>query len=149
VAQHDHYEGFSPEMSGDCITLEAIDELLRFLPLFDVPQRKYVKAWAGGEVTPDGAITIPFPEYCDDVLEFFRLAGRACWSDSEYDPREARTMLSNDQFISTCSLNDIKTLLTYCVRGERFSDGHWASVLKTGRVIAILRRLAVLRETLE
>jgi hypothetical protein len=58
-------------------------------------------------------------------------------------------MLSNDQFISTCSLNDIKTLLTYCVRGERFADGHWAHVLKSGRVTAILRRLAVLRETLE
>lgn len=33
-------------MSGNSITLETIDELLRFLPLFDAPRRKYVKAWA-------------------------------------------------------------------------------------------------------
>jgi hypothetical protein len=136
-------------MIDERITLEKIDELLRFLPLFDVPERKYVKVWAGGEVTPDGAITLPFPEYCDDVLEFFILAGQTCWSDFKYDPREAYAMLSDDQFISTCSLDDIKTMLTYCVRGERFSDGHWASVLESGRVVAILRRLAVLRETLE
>ena len=136
-------------MNDDRITLEKIDALLRFLPLFDVPERKYVKAWAGGEVTPDGAITFPFPEYCDDVLEFFSLAGQTCWSDFKYDPREAYGLLSDDQFISTCSLDDIKTMLTYCVRGERFSDGLWASVLESGRVVAILKRLAVLRETLE
>lgn len=136
-------------MTGNCITLESIDELLGFLPLFDVPGRNYVKAWAGGEATPDRAIAFAAPEYYDDVLEFFRLAGQTCWSDAEYDPGETRTMLTNDQFIDTCSLKDIKTLLTYCVRGERFSAGHWASVLESGSVVAILRRLAVLRESLE
>jgi hypothetical protein len=135
-------------MTGNSITLERIDELLRFLPLFDVPGRKYVKEWAGGEATPDGAIIIPYPVYCDDVLEFFRLAGQRCWSDSKYDPREAHTML-DPEFISTCSLDDIKTLLTFCVRGERFSDGLWESVLESGQIAAILRRLAALRETLE
>jgi len=136
-------------MIDDRITAERIDELLRFLPLFDLSGRAYVKAWAGGGETPDGAITMPFPEYYDDVLEFFWLAGQPWWSDFQYDPREAYTMLGDDQFIGTCSLSDIKTMLTYCVRGERFSDGLWASVLESGRVVAILRRLAVLRETLE
>jgi hypothetical protein len=135
-------------MTGNPITLDRIDELLRFLPLFDAPERKYVKEWAGGEATPDGAIIIPYPVYCDDVREFFSLAGQRCWSDSKYDPREAHMML-DPEFISTCSLNDIKTLLTFCVRGERFSDGLWESVLESGEIVAILRRLAALRETLE
>jgi hypothetical protein len=135
-------------MNDNRITVERIDELLRFLPFFEAPGRAYVKAWAGGEKTPGGAITVPFPEYCDDVLEFFSLAGQPWWSDFQYDPREAYAMLSDDRFISTCSLDDIKTMLTYCVRGERFSDGLWASVLESGRVVALLRRLAVLRDDL-
>lgn len=136
-------------MTDDRITVDKIDELLHFLPLFDVPGRKFVERWAGGEETPDGAITIPFPEYCDDVLAFFALAGQPCWSDYGYEPRQAHKMLHDDRFISSCSLHDIKTLLTYCVRGERFCDGHWENVLESGRVVAILRRLEVLRETLQ
>jgi hypothetical protein len=141
--------GMCQEMSDDRITVDEIDELLRFLPLFDVPGRKYVKRWAGGEKTPDGAITVPFPEYCDDVLEFFALAGQPFLSDHDYEPRQAHRMLNDDRFISTCSLHDIKTMLTYCVRGERFCDGHWENLLESGRVVAILRRLEVLRESLQ
>jgi hypothetical protein len=136
-------------MTDDRITVDKIDELLQFLPLFDVPGRKFVERWAGGEKTPDGATTVPFPEYCDDVLAFFALAGKTCWSDFDYEPGQAHKLLNDDRFISSCSLHDIKTLLTYCVRGERFCDGHWENVLESGRVVAILRRLEVLRETLQ
>jgi hypothetical protein len=40
-------------------------------------------------------------------------------------------------------------MLTYCVRGERFCDGHWENLLRSGRVVALLRRLAELREALD
>jgi hypothetical protein len=36
-------------------------------------------------------------------------------------------------------------MLTFCVRGERFCDGHWAEMVKAGRIGAILRRLEQLR----
>lgn len=125
-----------------------MDELLRFLPVFEIPERGYVKEWGGGETTADGAITMPYPVYCDDVLEFFTLAGQTHWSDFDYKPLEAYEMLSDDGFIATASLDDIKTMLTYCVRGERFMDGHWAHMLESGRIVALLRRLAVLRQEL-
>lgn len=127
------------------LPVEKIDELLRFLPLFEVTDREYVKGWGGGEMTADGAVTVPYPIYCDDVLEFYSLAGQPHWADYDYRPLEAYAMLSDDQFISTASLDNIKTMLTYCVRGERFGDGHWAYMLETGRIVALLRRLAVLR----
>jgi hypothetical protein len=124
-----------------------MDELLQFLPRFEVPNREFVKEWGGGEATPDGkAIQVPYPIYCDDVHEFYRLAGQTHWSDFGYNPREAHTMLSQDAFIATASLDQIKTMLTYCVRGERFADGHWAHMLESGRIVALLRRLAVLRD---
>jgi hypothetical protein len=37
-------------------------------------------------------------------------------------------------------------MLTYCVRGERFSDGHWAAMLESGRIVALLKRLRALRQ---
>lgn len=128
------------------LTVEEMDELLEFLPLFENPDRAYVKGWGGGEPTGDGAITVPYPIYCDDVLEFFTLAGQTHWSDFEYQPREAGAMLSDDALIATASLDEIRTMLTYCVRGERFGDGHWAYMLESGRILALLRRLAALRD---
>lgn len=128
---------------------ERMDELLRFLPLFEVPGREYIQAWGGGETTADGkAIQVPYPIYCEDVLEFYTLAGQAHWADYHYHPRQAYDMLRDDEFIATASLDEIRTMLTYCVRGERFMDGHWAHMLESGRVVALLRRLAALREEL-
>jgi hypothetical protein len=136
-----------PPVEQAPISAEQIDELLRFLPQFEVPGREYVEAWGGGETTPDGkAIQVPYPIYCDDVLEFYRLAGQAHWADFSYNPRQAYAMLDDDGLIATASLDQIKTMLTYCVRGERFADGHWAYMLESGRIVALLRRLADLRD---
>jgi hypothetical protein len=142
-------EGEYPAMDHAAIPVEKMDELLRFLPLFEVSDREYVKEWGGGETTSDGKATqVPYPIYCDDAFEFFTLAGQTHWSDFGYNPREAYAMLLDDEFISAASLSEFKTMLTYCVRGERFADGHWAHMLESGRIVALLRRLAVLREEL-
>jgi hypothetical protein len=118
-------------MDDATIPAEKMDELLRFLP-------------------PDGkAIQVPYPIYCDDVLEFYALAGLPHWSDYRYEPRQAHAMLRDDEFITTASLDELKTMLTYCVRGERFVDGHWAHMLESGRIVALLRRLAALRNEAE
>jgi hypothetical protein len=130
------------------IDSDRIDELLQFLPRFERPGRSYVRSWAGGEETPDGALTMPFPIYEEDVASFYWLAGQTWWSDFDYEPRHAYRMLQDDGFVEGCSLDDIRTMLTYCVRGERFSDGHWAHMLENGRIVALLRRLAVLRKEL-
>jgi hypothetical protein len=135
-------------MCDDALTLERIDKLLAFLPQLEAPGRTYVQGWGGGERTPDGAITMPYPMYETDVVTFFLRAGQPWWSDFDYDPRTAQELLRDDAHIARCSLEEIKTLLTYCVRGERFVDGHWLHLLETGRVVAVLRRLAELRQAL-
>jgi hypothetical protein len=136
-------------MDQQRITRVKIDELLQFLEPFEEPDRSFVKRWAGGERRDDGVMSIPYPIYTEDVLEFFHLAGQPFWSDTQYDPTEAAEQLADDGFIQAATLDQAKTLLTYCVRGERFSDGHWGEVLKSGRISAILRRLAVLRDSLD
>ena len=134
-------------MKGGPITKAEMDELLRFLPLFDVPGRDFYGRCAGGERTAGGAITMPYPVYPEDVIEFYRLAGQPCWSDYGYEPREAARMLADEVFIRRATLDELKTMLTYCVRGERFSDGHWGAMLESGKVIALLKRLQVLRDS--
>ncbi len=130
-------------------TTARINELLRFLPLFEEPRRSFITQWTKGKTTADGAITMPYPIYAEDVGEFFRLAGDPFWCDYAYNPTEAGKLLQDDAFIAQATLDEIKTLLTYCVRGERFCDGHWDSVLQSGRITVILHRLTALAHTLD
>ena len=132
-------------MRDEAPTPEQMDELLRFLPRFEQPGRTFVERWAGGEPTGDGATTTHYPIYPEDVEAFFLLAGQPVWCDTGYKPAEAREMLEDDACVAAAGLDEIKTMLTYCARGERFCDGHWAAVLESGRVQALLRRLAALR----
>jgi hypothetical protein len=89
---------------------------------------------------------MPYPVYPEDVLAFYRLAGQPCWSDYDYALQEAGRMLQDDALIRHATLAEIVTMLTCCGRGERFGDGHWAAMLESGRIVALLKRLRVLRE---
>lgn len=135
-------------MEKGLVIREKIDELLPFLPILERPGRCYVKSPSSNGESPEDTGSLPYPEYCEDVLAFFWLAGQPFWSDFDYDPRQAHALLGDEQFISTCSLDELKTLLTHCVRSERFSDGAWLHLLESGRIGALLRRLAALRESL-
>ena len=124
-----------------------MDALLRFLPLFESPPRPFILRWDGGGMTAEGAMTMHHPVYAPEVEAFFLQAGQRCWADYGYEPRQAHAMLQDDAVIAQATLAQIKTMLTYCVRGERFVDGHWAAMLESGRVVALLRRLSELRDT--
>ena len=126
------------------ITQADIDALLRFLPLFRRPGVEYILHWAGGEPTADGAITMPYPVYAEEALAFFALAGKSCWCDFEYVPSKARAMLEDDAQVANATLAQVKTMLTYCVRGERFCDGFWGELLRSGKIVKLLERLAAI-----
>jgi Family of unknown function (DUF6508) len=128
------------------ITRKRIDELLRFLPLFDNPGADTRPEWHGLDQQPtDRKFTMPYPTYPPAVTEFFSLAEQDCWSDFEYDLSTAGDLVRSDEAIASASLAQIKTMLTFCVRGERFCDGHWEAMIQEGRIGAILRRLQQLR----
>lgn len=127
-----------------------IDDLLAFLPAFEDPNREWVKKWMPDADSPSGeSLIFPYPVYCQDVVAFFTLAGQACFSDYAYEPRRAGEMLQDDEAIRAADLKQLKSMLTYVVRGERFRDGHWESLLRSGRIVALLRRLAQLRDQAE
>lgn len=140
--------GEDRQMNAEPVTRRDIDELLAFLPALEIPGREFTETWRTRDVLGGGPI-FPHPVYHEDVLAFFAAAGRSCWSDYQYRPESSREMLQDDQLVRSADLAQIKTMLTYCVRGERFCDGHWEALLKSGRIVALLRRLAELRETVQ
>ena len=54
-------------------------------------------------------------------------------------------MSQDENAIKTASLSQIKTMLTFCVRGERFSDGHWAQMIEEGHIQRLLERLNAIK----
>ena len=125
-------------------TPHEIKELVAFLPLLYKPEISPVKKWHGGDKDADDVITMPWPEYEPIVMEFIKVAECECWTDYDYLSESSRQILDNENVIKTADLDQIKTALTFCVRGERFCTGHWNSVIENGYVRRLLQRLAEL-----
>jgi hypothetical protein len=117
-----------------------IEELIAYLPILYRPGFVAVQAWKENGL-------LPYPKYAPEVDEFFRLASKDCWDDLSYEPVAAGRMLDNVEEVRSASIAAIRTMLTYCVRGERFCDGHWGAMIESGKIRAILERLgAILRQ---
>ncbi|HEX5836790.1 MAG TPA: DUF6508 domain-containing protein [Anaerolineales bacterium] len=129
-------------------TLQDIEALTSFLPRLYAPGFSPVVKWEGGK-NKDGTYTMPYPTYDPLVDEFSRAVSRRGWLDYEYNPEQAWKMIKDEHFIKTATLSQIKTMLTFCVRGERFSDGHWEQMIKEGHVRRLLERLNVIKSELQ
>jgi hypothetical protein len=113
-------------MASARITRKRIDELLRFLPALGTPGPDTEPTWHGLDKKPaNGMFVMPYPTYQPVVEEFFTLAAQEWWCDYRYDPEEAAELVQDDAAIASASLARLRTMLTFCVRGERFCDGHW------------------------
>jgi hypothetical protein len=126
-------------------TAAEIERLLAFLPRLSAEGFVPVRRWGGGEKTEDGGFVMPWPVYDEVVKEFFEAAGQDCWMDFDYVPDQAGQRLLSEDGVRDATLDQLKTMLTYCVRGERFGDGHWAAMIESGHVHRLLERLAELR----
>ena len=129
-------------------TLQDIEELTAYLPRLYAEGFSPIVKWEGGEKLKDGSFSMPYPNYHPLVEEFFRL-GSGPWLDYEYNPEQAYHMLKDEKAVKNASLSQIKTMLTFCVRGERFSDGHWAEMIKKGYIRRILERLNEIKSELK
>jgi hypothetical protein len=120
-------------------TLQDIETLTAFLPRLYAPGFSPARKWDGGK-QKDGTFTLPYPDYDPLVDEFFRVISGS-WLDYDYNPEQAWKMLQNELLVQTATLSQIKTMLTFCVRGERFSDGHWGQMIEKGYIRRLLERL--------
>jgi len=129
-------------------TSEEIEKLTAYLPRLYSEGFVPVERWEGGEKQKDGSFTVSYPHYNPVVEEFFRQVSSGGWLDHAYHPEQAYQMLKDDKVIKTASVTQIKTMLTFCVRGERFSDGHWAQMIEEGYIRRLLERLEEIKSEL-
>ena len=127
------------------ISKKRINELLHFLPSVDPPDPALRADWAGGTADGKGVMSFPYPVYPTLIAELYTVAGQRCWMDTNYTPSEAGELVASDEAVAAASMEQIKTMLTYCVRGERLCIGHWEAMIHEGRIGLILRRLKQLQ----
>jgi len=131
------------ELVAPEIGLQQMDAILRFLPIFE--RQTHFGEW----VTPEGQF--PYFSYDAAVSEFVGLLGEheimvvfdwPSWSDT------AKQYEADSHALATADLLTLRKLLTTHVRADRFTEGHLASVLESGHLTAILRRLKQIRDAL-
>ena len=117
------------------ITKTEIERLLEFQSNFSQPDFKTVRGGGFGYV-----------DYAPEVENFYRLVSLSHWCDYHYKPSLVEEVIFNPEYISQANLFQIKSLLTYCQRGERFCDGHHGDMIKNGVIGRILKRLTVIKD---
>lgn len=126
-------------------TIADFDELLGYLPLLYASGFKPISRWGGGNKTNEGVFIMPWPEYEELVDKFFGAAAQECWADYDYTSKNIGEVIRDPERVACATLQELKTMLTWCVRGERFCDGHWGAVIEDGCVRNVLQRLRELR----
>lgn len=92
-----------------------------------------VISWASG-----------YPEYRPEVMNLVRVASRPFWNDKDYPKHVPRTI--DEATIADADLPLMRALMTSFQRLERFSDGHWASMISSGKALMMFRRALALLE---
>src|SRR5688500_18509274 len=129
-------------------TLKDIEELTDYLPRLYAEGFSPVVKWEGGKNLKDGSFTLPYPKYDPLVEELCRFGGGS-GIDYEYNPEQAWQMLKDESRVKTATRAEIKSMLTFCVRGERFSDGHWGEMIEKGYIRRVLERLNEIKSELK
>jgi hypothetical protein len=132
-------------MNNNAEAIENINALLKFLPEFSQTENDFV-TWKTAEPRSADTGTLPYPDYAPIVGKFRQLVSQEFWCDYHYQMAEVDAMLSDDTIIAIASLEQVKSVLTYFVRGERFCDGLQNRLIREGKIAAILQRLEVLRD---
>jgi hypothetical protein len=125
--------------------IENINALLPFLPAFSQTGKDFM-TWRSAVPRSDGIGTLPYPDDAPIVGEFRQLVSQDFWCDYHYQMAEVDAMLDDETIIAIASLEQVKSMLTYFVRGERFCDGLQNRLIREGKIAAILQRLEVLRD---
>ena len=119
-----------------------IQALVEFLPkLYGEGAPTPITRWI--TKTGDGALVMPWPKYHETVKSFIdQIVKQGCWMDPGYDPETSKGLLMDEAAVRNATIPQIRQMLTLIVRGERFCDGWWSSMIEDGHVQRLLERLA-------
>jgi hypothetical protein len=141
---------------------EAIEALIELIPIFEASE--FVPAeWPDRGTVEKNGITchyMPYPDYHPEVERFRDLlhhftAGILPYDPLPEDPTQDGIPFSvlgasfPVEYFETATIDQIRRYFVLLGRGERFCDGHIDGEFKAGKVLAALRRLAVLLENMK
>ena len=114
----------------------SIKELTDFLPLLYDENIELSKSPKKGTTDLAGGFYVYHPT----VNAFFKLASQEHWKDYQYVDNFSEKMIEPGK-IEEASINQLKTIITWCDRVERFVEGHWEYVIKDEIIKRVLLRL--------
>ena len=131
------------------------DRLLAYLPTFEREGFEFARevtspGYALIDPETDSRTEMPFYDWSPEVHEFHEALYSAGvilpyfdWSSWH---EEAKRFVDAPRAIEEADELTLRRLLTAHARAERFSEGHFVEMLKSGHITAILRRLKELNE---
>lgn len=132
-------------MSGN-ITNKQIDAILPFLERFEAESFS-VGTWN----SPPGQM--PWFSFGEAASDFQQALYDNGWIASSFDWSEwqqtAQEFVASPEKLESADAKIIQKLFTTHVRKERFCEGHLASMLESGHIVTLLRRLKVIRASKE
>jgi len=124
------------------IGLQQIDAILAYLPIFEQEDYKF-----GQWVEKRGQV--PYFSESQDVIEFHLALYREKFI-FEFDwmkwGEELERYKSKPDMLEDADLRIVRQILTAHSRADRFVEGHFGGELKSGYIIAVLRRLQAIRD---
>lgn len=125
----------------------TIDRLLLFIPFAwrAKTERTPVAQQMSTGPSPDGIWAYQGARYPDEFYRFRDVLVESGWLDLEYDSDLGHGYMERPERVKESSFEVARSLLTYCDRGERFSEGFWGEALDSGFVFKVLMRLGEIR----
>ena len=117
---------------------KSIKELTDFLGLLYDENIELCKPYPNADMSD--IISGGYYKYHPSVLTFFELVSQKHWKDYKYVDNFYEEMVGPGK-IEEASIDQLKTILTWCDRGERFVEGHWEDVIKNEIIKRVLLRL--------
>lgn len=127
------------------LSAAQMDVILEYIPRLEAPDFSPGE-WQGG------AGQMPYFRDSDTVSDFRRALsqqGVLIVFDWPAWQTEAERYMQDPQALAAAPLIDLRRLLTTHIRADRFHEGHFASVVEDGHILAILRRLRQIRAEME
>lgn len=124
------------------VSIDQIDRILAYLPVFEATDNQFY------EVRIEDSLLDPYL-YTEEVNRFLQTLYETnfitsfdwmAWSD------ETERFINHPELLASCDLSTLQKLFTTHVWKDRFCSGHLASMIESKQILAILQRLAVIRE---
>lgn len=151
IARLDYIKGLCTAFE-EALRKMSARKLTSFIPYFENLSPDTAVKWDGGGKRDDGTIYLSYPVYDSKFMKFIDSFYHSSIVDYDYKNTLEKHYgdgegINMHEIVKTADINQLKAILTECVRVERFCDGAWANYIKSDLFLDILRRLKNLTES--